>query len=97
MKLSALVLTEFGGIQEEVAGLGKPVLVLRNAIERSENGDAGTVRLIGTETAQVVQASRNLLDNDNAYNKMAQAINPYGYGNAAKRIVIKLLVQKYIK
>lgn len=86
-----LVLTDSGGLQEEAPGLGKPVLVLREVTERPEAVEAGTVRLVGTDRARIVAAARRLLDDPAAYRKMARALNPYGDGRAAGRIVRALL------
>lgn len=81
-----LVLSDSGGIQEEAPSLGKPVLVLRNTTERPEAVDAGTVRLIGTGMDAVSAETRRLLDDKVFYNRMANAVNPYGDGLASKRI-----------
>jgi UDP-N-acetylglucosamine 2-epimerase (non-hydrolysing) len=91
MKRATLVLTDSGGIQEEAPGLGKPVLVLREVTERPEAVQAGTVRLVGTSRARIVEWTRRLLDDRTEYDKMARAVNPYGDGHAAKRIVDTLL------
>jgi UDP-N-acetylglucosamine 2-epimerase len=91
MKHSALVLTDSGGLQEEAPGLGVPVLVMRAVTERPEGLAAGTVKLVGTETANIVAETRNLLDNPAEYDKMARAVNPYGDGHAAERIVQGIL------
>lgn len=82
-----LVLTDSGGIQEEAPALGKPVVVLRTETERPEAVDAGTVVIAGVEKDSVFNTVDNLLKNENAYKKMANAINPYGDGQASKRIV----------
>ena len=82
-----LVLTDSGGLQEEAPSLGKPVLVLRDNTERPEAIEAGTVILIGTDKETIKQKVRALLYDDEAYQKMAQAINPYGDGQASDRIV----------
>jgi UDP-N-acetylglucosamine 2-epimerase (non-hydrolysing) len=82
-----LVLTDSGGLQEEAPALGKPVLVLRDNTERPEAVKAGTVKIVGTERARVYGAARNLLTNKTAYQWMAQAVNPYGDGQASERIV----------
>jgi UDP-N-acetylglucosamine 2-epimerase (non-hydrolysing) len=82
-----LVLTDSGGIQEEAPSLGRPVLVLRDTTERAEAVDAGTVRLVGTDRAAVRGALARLLDDDQAYDAMATATNPYGDGKAAARCV----------
>ena len=84
---SYLVLSDSGGIQEEAPSLGKPVLVLRNTTERPEAVDAGTVRLIGTGREAVALETRRLLDNEAFYERMANAVNPYGDGQASERIV----------
>ncbi len=86
MKHSTIVLTDSGGLQEEAPALGVPVLVMRSVTERPEGVNAGTVRLVGTDTGQIITQSRNLLDDPQEYASMAQAINPYGDGKAAARI-----------
>jgi UDP-N-acetylglucosamine 2-epimerase (non-hydrolysing) len=87
MKHATLVLTDSGGLQEEAPALGKPVLVMRAVTERPEGVQAGTVCLVGTQTDAIVSHTRTLLDDPVAYARMAQAINPYGDGKAAQRIV----------
>ncbi len=72
--------------------MGKPVLVLREKTERPEGVDAGTVKLVGTDKVKIVREAKQLLDDDNTYAKMAQAVNPYGDGKAASRIVMRLIV-----
>lgn len=91
LKRATLVLTDSGGIQEEAPGLGIPVLVLRRVTERPEGIQAGTVRLVGTDQEVIVAESRRLLDDPQAYTAMAQAVNPYGDGHAAERIVKAVL------
>jgi UDP-N-acetylglucosamine 2-epimerase (non-hydrolysing) len=91
LKHSTLVLTDSGGLQEEAPGFGVPVLVMRAATERPEGITAGTVKLIGTESARIVAAARELLDNPLEYQKMARSVNPYGDGHASERIVQALL------
>jgi len=91
MKISSLVLTDSGGIQEEAPGLGKPVLVLREVTERPEAVEAGTVKIVGTDREKIVAETIHLMENSNEYNRMSQAVNPYGDGRAAKRIVDALL------
>ncbi len=86
MEKSSLVLTDSGGIQEEAPGLGKPVLVMRNTTERPEALSAGTVHLVGTDYSKIVDEVSTLLDNVAAYKKMSQAVNPYGDGQACRRI-----------
>jgi UDP-N-acetylglucosamine 2-epimerase (non-hydrolysing) len=87
MKRSTLILTDSGGIQEEAPSFGVPVLVLRETTERPEGVEAGTLKLVGTETSRIVQEATHLLDDVNEYRKMAKAANPYGDGRAAERIV----------
>ncbi len=91
MKRATLILTDSGGLQEEAPGLGKPVLVLREVTERVEAVEAGTVRLVGRRSADIVEWTRRLLDDSNEYQKMARASNPYGDGQAAGRIVEGLI------
>lgn len=91
---SYLVLTDSGGIQEEAPALGKPVLVLRDTTERPEAVEAGTVKLIGTERDRVYKEMRLLLADQQEYDKLANACNPYGDGKAAQRIV-KTILYKY--
>ncbi len=90
MNASYLILTDSGGIQEEAPGLGKPVIVLREVSERPEGVDAGVARLVGTNTERILSEVRTLLDDESEYQKMAQAVNPYGDGHAAERIVEEL-------
>ena len=90
MEKSAIVLTDSGGIQEEAPGLGKPVLVMRDTTERPEALDAGTVKLVGTDYNKIVSEVSALLDDENAYEKMSKAVNPYGDGQACGRIVKSL-------
>ena len=87
MEKSTLVLTDSGGIQEEAPGLGKPVLVMRDTTERPEALDAGTMKLVGTDYARIVTEVSHLLDDNTYYNRMSQAVNPYGDGTASQRIV----------
>jgi len=86
-----IVLTDSGGIQEEAPALGKPVLVLRDTTERPEAVTAGTVKLIGTNKEDVLAATTRLLEDQAYYKSMAEAVNPYGDGKAAKRIVSFIL------
>lgn len=88
---SYLVLTDSGGLQEEVPSMGKPVLVLRNVTERPEGVEAGTLKLAGTEQQTIYTMTKTLLTDCTAYQKMAQAKNPFGDGNASKRIVQAIL------
>lgn len=87
MEKSTIVLTDSGGIQEEAPGLGKPVLVMRDTTERPEALSSGTVHLVGTDYDKIMQEVSTLLDDTNAYQKMSQAVNPYGDGLACSRIV----------
>jgi UDP-N-acetylglucosamine 2-epimerase len=87
IKRSYLVLTDSGGIQEEAPSLGLPVLVLREVTERPEGVAAGTARLVGTNRDRIVAEATCLLDDSDVYQGMAQAVNPYGDGHAASRIV----------
>lgn len=87
MNRSYLVLTDSGGVQEEAPSLGKPVLVMRDNTERPEAVVAGTVKLVGTNRGLIVAEASNLMDQDAAYKAMANAVNPYGDGNAAQRAV----------
>jgi UDP-N-acetylglucosamine 2-epimerase (non-hydrolysing) len=82
-----LVLTDSGGIQEEAPALGKPVLVLRDTTERPEAIEAGTVKLVGTNQEEIVQEANLLLRDQKEYNRMANAVNPYGDGKASPRIL----------
>ena len=86
MARSYLILTDSGGIQEEAPALGKPVLVLRDVTERPEGVEAGTLELVGTEEDRVAGAFTRLLDDPEAYRRMAHAENPYGDGQACRRI-----------
>lgn len=90
MEKSNLILTDSGGIQEEAPGLGKPVLVMRDATERPEALEAGTVKLVGTNYDKIVDEVSALLDNETYYESMSKAVNPYGDGLACGRIVKKI-------
>ncbi|MFC3189016.1 non-hydrolyzing UDP-N-acetylglucosamine 2-epimerase [Pseudocitrobacter faecalis] len=85
-----LILTDSGGIQEEAPSLGKPVLVMRDATERPEAIDAGTVRLVGTDSRRIVDEVSRLLHDENEYQAMGRAHNPYGDGQACERILSAL-------
>jgi len=91
MKRAALILTDSGGIQEEAPAFGIPVLVLREVTERPEGVEAGALKLVGTETSRIVQEAKGLLDSKSAYAGMAKAVNPFGDGQAAQRIVEALM------
>ncbi|MDR0805282.1 MAG: UDP-N-acetylglucosamine 2-epimerase (non-hydrolyzing) [Enterobacteriaceae bacterium] len=82
-----LILTDSGGIQEEAPSLGKPVLVMRNTTERPEAVSAGTVRLVGTNIALILEEVSRLLTDENEYHQMSRAHNPYGDGKACQRIL----------
>lgn len=91
MNKSYLVMTDSGGLQEEVPSMGKPVLVLRNVTERPEGVEAGTLKLAGTNEETVYLMAKELLDNKEEYKKMAVAKNPFGDGFASERIVDAIL------
>lgn len=86
MSKAHIVLTDSGGIQEEAPGLGKPVLVMRDTTERPEALASGTVHLVGTDYNKIMQEVSTLLDDAEAYDRMSQAVNPYGDGMACRRI-----------
>ena len=90
MEKSTVILTDSGGIQEEAPGLGKPVLVMRDTTERPEALDAGTVKLVGTDYDKIVHEVSKLLDNQEYYDGMSKAVNPYGDGMACSRIVASM-------
>lgn len=87
MKRSTIVLTDSGGVQEEAPSLGKPVLCMRENTERPEAVLAGTVKLVGTNRQRIVSETKLLLNDETAYKAMAQAVNPYGDGQATKRSI----------
>ena len=87
MNKSYLIITDSGGIQEEAPSLGKPVLVMRDTTERPEAVEAGTVILVGTEKEKIIFECTSLLNNEEKYNKMSALHNPYGDGDACKKIV----------
>jgi UDP-N-acetylglucosamine 2-epimerase (non-hydrolysing) len=86
MDRSALLITDSGGVQEEGPSLGKPVLVMRNTTERPEAVEAGTVKLVGTDRQAIFAEASRLLDDATAYEAMSRAHNPYGDGQASRRI-----------
>ena len=90
MSQCKLILTDSGGVQEEAPSLGKPVLVMRDTTERPEGIEAGTARLVGASESSIVQNTIRLLDDSLAYDAMANAVNPYGDGHAAERIVARI-------
>ncbi len=87
MKYTHLILTDSGGIQEEAPSLGIPVLVLRDTTERPEGIKAGTLKLVGTNRDAIISAVDLLLNNNAEYQKMSQAVNPYGQGNSSRQII----------
>ena len=89
-----LILTDSGGIQEEAPSLGKPVLVMRKTTERAEGIEAGTTKLIGTDSERILSETMQLLRDKKLYHKMAKAVNPYGDGKASERIceILKIIV-----
>ena len=91
MHRASLILTDSGGVQEEAPALGKPVLVLRDTTERPEAVAAGTVKLIGTDCERVYEEAKRLLTDEAEYSRMAESVNPYGDGQAARRIIQAIL------
>lgn len=91
MKQACLLLTDSGGLQEEAPALGIPTLVLRNTTERPEGVEAGTLKLVGSDPKVILSEARHLLDDPQAHASMANAVNPYGDGHAAERIVRTLI------
>ena len=91
MRQAYLLLTDSGGIQEEGPSLGKPILVLREKTERPEAVTAGTVKLVGTDTAKILAEASILLDDAAEYDRRAHAHNPYGDGKASPRIADRML------
>ena len=87
MSKSHFIITDSGGVQEEAPSLGKPVLVMRDTTERPEALEAGTVKLVGTDPQKIIKEAQELLDNQEEYEKMSQAHNPYGDGKACQKIV----------
>jgi UDP-N-acetylglucosamine 2-epimerase (non-hydrolysing) len=91
MKRAYVVLTDSGGIQEEATGLGVPGLVLREVTERPEGIETGALRIVGTDRDRILAEVSRLLDDPNEHARMSNALNPYGDGHAAERIVGSLL------
>ena len=91
MKHAALILTDSGGIQEEAPAFGIPTLVLREVTERPEGVASGTLKLVGTKSSVIFQEAKRLLDDESAYAEMAKAVNPYGDGHAAEKIIQALI------
>ena len=97
MDRSFLVMTDSGGLQEEAPACGVPVLVLRTETERPEAVEAGTVKVVGVEEGDIVREAKKLIDDEQAYEQMAKAVNPYGDGHASERIVKHLLEWNDVK
>ena len=87
MEKSYIILTDSGGIQEEAPSFGIPVLVMRNTTERPEALNAGTVKLVATDYDKIITGVSLLIEDEEKYKDMSMAINPYGDGNACKRII----------
>ena len=96
MARSYLILTDSGGIQEEAPSLGKPVIVLRDTTERPEGIAAGTLKLAGTNEETIFSLIEELLTDQDEYNRMSHASNPYGDGKASKRIV-DAIIERFSK
>jgi len=94
MDKSYFIITDSGGIQEEAPSLGKPVLVMRDTTERPEALEAGTVKLVGTNTKLIIKEAQELLDNKEEYEKMSKSHNPYGEGIACQKITKFLMNEK---
>jgi len=94
MDKSYFIITDSGGVQEEAPSLGKPVLVMRDTTERPEALDAGTVKLVGTDTDLIIKEAQALIDNPEIYESMSQASNPYGDGHACEKIINYLKVKE---
>jgi UDP-N-acetylglucosamine 2-epimerase (non-hydrolysing) len=93
MDRSFMIMTDSGGLQEEAPSLGKPVLVLRNETERPEAVKSGTVKIAGTHEDKIISLAAQLIEDDKEYRRMAKALNPYGDGNASRRIVQAILYE----
>jgi len=91
MKKSYFIMTDSGGIQEEAASLGKPVLIIRQTTERPEIVEAGAAEIVGTDTTKIIERTVEILDNEILYERMSNVKNPYGDGKASSRIVSRLL------
>ncbi len=91
MNRAYLILTDSGGIQEEAPSLGKPVLVMRKNTERSEGIEAGTAKLVGTESKRIFSETKKLLEDRKLYHRMVKTVNPYGDGKASERIIRHIL------
>jgi UDP-N-acetylglucosamine 2-epimerase (non-hydrolysing) len=95
MDRSYLILTDSGGIQEEAPSLGKPVLVMRDTTERPEAVEAGTVALVGTDVDLICDMVQKLKNDENLYNQMSLAHNPYGDGSASEKIC-EIICEQFI-
>lgn len=95
MNKSYIILTDSGGVQEEAPSIGKPVLVFRENTERPEAVDAGTVKIVGTERNKIRDEAQLLLDKEKLYSEMSRSLNPYGDGQASKRI-INFLIKEFV-
>jgi UDP-N-acetylglucosamine 2-epimerase (non-hydrolysing) len=93
LKKTYFIITDSGGLQEEAPSLGKPLLFLRKTTERPEGVQAGCVEMIGTNSENIVHTVSSLIDNKAKYERMARVSNPYGDGNASKRIVARFLME----
>ena len=91
MSRAYIILTDSGGLQEEAPALGKPVLVLRGETERPEAAEAGTVKIAGTREDIIYSLTAQLLTDEKEYHRMSVAVNPYGDGNASRRIADAIL------
>lgn len=87
MNESKIIVTDSGGVQEEAPSLGKPVIVVRDETERPEAVQAGTVKLVGSDTNLIIKNVQELIDNNKLYNTMSNAHNPYGDGNSVEKII----------
>ena len=87
MDKSYFIITDSGGVQEEAPSIGKPVLVMRDTTERPEALEAGTVKLVGTDTELIIKEAQELIDDDHAYSSMSKAHNPYGDGHACEKVI----------
>ena len=90
MDRAYIILTDSGGVQEEAPSLGKPVLLMRDTTERPEAVEAGTVKLVGTDSDEITKSINRLMDDEDAYKAMSFSHNPYGNGTACKKILDKL-------
>ena len=96
MDRAYLILTDSGGIQEEAPSLGKPVLLMRDTTERPEAVNAGTVKLVGTDSQKIILAVSELLNNQKVYNEMSRAHSPYGNGDSCRLILNALCGENQI-